>query len=81
MSSEITSSLLIICTLKSNFLQSVSIFLDLLICLGAIIVKILPSFTPGYYEKGDGKDLGSILEFKSELIELVSNFWSDEKVM
>ncbi len=30
-------------------------------------VKILPSFTPGYYEKGDGKDLGSILEFKSEI--------------
>ena len=30
-------------------------------------VKILPSFTPGYYEKGDGKDLGSVLEFKSEL--------------
>ena len=28
-------------------------------------LKILPSFTPGYYEKGDGKDLGSILEFKS----------------
>ena len=30
-------------------------------------IKILPSFTPGYYEKGDGKDLGSVLEFKSEL--------------
>ncbi len=30
-------------------------------------LKILPSFTPGYYEKGDGKDLGSVLEFKSEL--------------
>ena len=30
-------------------------------------IKILPSFTPGYYEKGDGKDLGSILEFKSEI--------------
>ena len=29
--------------------------------------NILPSFTPGYYEKGDGKDLGSVLEFKSEL--------------
>ena len=26
-------------------------------------LKILPSFTPGYYEKGDGKDLGSVLEF------------------
>ena len=30
-------------------------------------LKILPSFTPGYYEKGSGKDLGSILEFKSEI--------------
>ena len=30
-------------------------------------IKILPSFTPGYYEKGDGKDLGSMLEFKSEI--------------
>ena len=33
--------------------------------IGAL--KILPSFTPGYYEKGDGKDLGSALEFKSEV--------------
>ena len=30
-------------------------------------IKILPSFSPGYYEKGDGKDLGSALEFKSEI--------------
>ena len=30
-------------------------------------VKILPSFTPGYYQKGDGKDLGDVLEFKSEV--------------
>ena len=30
-------------------------------------LKILPSFTLGYYEKGDGKDLGSALEFKSEI--------------
>ena len=39
-------------------------------------LKILPSFAPGYYEKGDGKDLGSVLEFKSELqfsIDLSSN--------
>ena len=33
--------------------------------IGAL--KILPSFTPGYYEKGDGKDLGDVLEFKSEV--------------
>ena len=30
-------------------------------------IKILPSFAPGFYEKGDGKDLGGILEFKSEI--------------
>ena len=30
-------------------------------------LKILPSFTPGVYEKGNGKDLGSALEFKSEI--------------
>tara|TARA_B100001057_G_scaffold182289_1_gene183001 strand:- start:311 stop:814 length:504 start_codon:yes stop_codon:yes gene_type:complete len=39
-------------------------------------LKILPSFAPGYYEKGDGKDLGSVLEFKSEIkvgLELFKN--------
>ena len=30
-------------------------------------LKILPSFSPGYYEKGNGKDLGGVLEFKSEI--------------
>ena len=30
-------------------------------------MNISPSFTPGYYEKGSGKDLGSALEFKSEI--------------
>ena len=30
-------------------------------------LKILPSFSPGYYEKVNGKDLGSFLEFKSEV--------------
>ena len=30
-------------------------------------IKISPSFAPGYYEAGDGKNLGSALEFKSEL--------------
>ena len=29
--------------------------------------KITPSFTPGYYNYGDGKDLGHPLEFKSEM--------------
>ena len=30
-------------------------------------INISPSFTPGYYDKGNGKDLGSELEFKSEV--------------
>ena len=39
-------------------------------------LKFTPSFTPGLYSKGDGKDLGHILEFKSELqisVDFVSN--------
>ena len=31
------------------------------------LFKITPSFAPGYYNSGDGKDLGSALEFKSEI--------------
>ena len=30
-------------------------------------VNISPSFAPGYYQAGDGKNLGSALEFKSEI--------------
>ena len=30
-------------------------------------IKFAPSFSPGFYEKGGGKDLGQVLEFKSEL--------------
>jgi|TARA_B110000881_G_scaffold162294_1_gene145314 lipid A 3-O-deacylase len=30
-------------------------------------LEIAPSFSPGYYEKGNGKNLGDVLEFKSEL--------------
>jgi hypothetical protein len=30
-------------------------------------LNIIPSFAPGYYEQGDGKDLGMSLEFKSEM--------------
>ena len=39
-------------------------------------INFIPSFTPGLYSKGDGKDLGHILEFKSELqisVDFVSN--------
>ena len=42
-------------------------------------LKILPSFTPGYYEKGNGKDLGSVLEFKSE-IKLGFNIFENSKI-
>ena len=42
-------------------------------------LKILPSFTPGYYEKGNGKDLGSELEFKSE-IEVGINIFENSKL-
>jgi lipid A 3-O-deacylase len=31
------------------------------------MINFTPSFAPGLYSKGDGKDLGHILEFKSEL--------------
>ena len=31
------------------------------------IFRITPSFAPGYYNQGDGKDLGHALEFKSEV--------------
>ena len=30
-------------------------------------LNLTPSFTPGYYNEGDGKDLGHALEFKSEI--------------
>ena len=33
--------------------------------IGAL--NITPSFAPGYYSEGDGKDLGYALEFKSEV--------------
>ena len=30
-------------------------------------INITPSFTPGVYNQGDGKDLGHLVEFKSEV--------------
>ena len=30
-------------------------------------IKLTPSFTPGLYNQGDGKDLGHAVEFKSEV--------------
>jgi lipid A 3-O-deacylase len=31
------------------------------------VMKFTPSFAPGYYHQGDGKDLGHALEFKTEV--------------
>jgi len=31
------------------------------------VLNFTPSFTPGLYHEGDGKDLGHVIEFKSEL--------------
>jgi lipid A 3-O-deacylase len=45
--------------------------------LGPIDIK--PSFSPGYYEAGDGKDLGMALEFKSE-IKLDINIFENSKL-
>tara|TARA_B110000211_G_scaffold203199_1_gene235847 strand:+ start:59 stop:577 length:519 start_codon:yes stop_codon:yes gene_type:complete len=42
-------------------------------------LKIIPSFAPGYYEPGDGKKLGSALEFKSE-IKFDFNIFKNSKI-
>jgi len=42
-------------------------------------LNIVPSFAPGYYEAGDGKDLGMALEFKSE-IKLSFDIFQDSKI-
>ena len=39
--------------------------------IGAL--NLTPSFTPGLYYEGDGKDLGHLIEFKSE-VQLSFNF-------
>ena len=31
------------------------------------ILNVIPSFTPGLYHRGNGKDLGHMIEFKSEV--------------
>ena len=43
------------------------------------LLKIIPSFAPGYYEKGNGKDLGMALEFQSK-IKLSFDFFKDTKI-
>tara|TARA_X000000368_G_C22993568_1_gene695542 strand:- start:914 stop:1426 length:513 start_codon:yes stop_codon:yes gene_type:complete len=42
-------------------------------------LKILPSFTPGYYEQGGGKNMGDVLEFKSE-IKLGLDIFNNSKI-
>jgi len=45
--------------------------------IGAL--NITPSFTPGLYHEGDGKDLGHVLEFKSE-VQLSIDFSQSSKL-
>ena len=42
-------------------------------------IKILPSFSPGYYEQGGGKNMGDVLEFKSE-IKIGIDLFDDSKL-
>ena len=42
-------------------------------------LNLTPSFAPGYYTTGDGKDLGSPLEFKTE-VQLSLDFLSGSKL-
>ena len=42
-------------------------------------LKIIPSFTPGFYDEGKGKDLGMALEFKSA-IKLSFDIFKDSKI-
>ena len=39
-------------------------------------LNVIPSFAPGLYGKGDGKDLGHVVEFKSE-VQLSFDLFSD----
>tara|TARA_B100000686_G_C16306415_1_gene721081 strand:+ start:80 stop:592 length:513 start_codon:yes stop_codon:yes gene_type:complete len=40
------------------------------------LITVTPSFAPGYYNYGNGKDLGYPLEFKSE-VQVSLNFWEN----
>ena len=42
-------------------------------------LNIMPSFAPGYYNEGNGKDLGMALEFQSK-IRLSFDFFKDTKI-
>ena len=45
--------------------------------IGAL--NIVPSFSPGYYDPGNGKDLGMALEFKSE-IKFIFHIFKNSKI-
>jgi len=42
-------------------------------------INLTPSFTPGIYEQGDGKDLGHPIEFKSE-VQLSLNLFENSQL-
>ena len=42
-------------------------------------INFTPSFTPGLYNKGNGKDLGHVIEFKSEL-QISIDFFSNSQL-
>ena len=42
-------------------------------------LNLIPSFTPGLYGQGDGKDLGHVVEFKSE-IQLSMNLFKNSEL-
>jgi len=42
-------------------------------------LNFTPSFAPGYYTQGDGKDLGNVLEFKSE-VQLTFDIFKDSNL-
>ena len=42
-------------------------------------LRFTPSFTPGLYSEGDGKDLGHVIEFKTE-IQITYDITSDSEI-
>ena len=42
-------------------------------------IHLTPSFTPGIYDQGDGKDLGHLVEFKSE-VQLSLNLFENSQL-
>ena len=59
--------------------DSIFIYTGIQIQYGIGPLKITPSFAPGYYDRGNGKDLGMALEFQSK-IKLSFDFFKDTKI-